>query len=521
MLNHLPIGVLARTERNRRIPFLDDLSHHMLVVAAANLATGSPEAVLASLMHDMFKGLMIWSSNARRVNWLHFSTSPRVYEKAIPSDIGVKIDQVASLIQTHHDRQNTKNPIRLVESNQGLVTLESKLILDQVPANTKDDLVIKLSGRYRWLLAFYIHLTLKRQLTDLYSDRLDTILGVRNVVYHYIPANLSRRYSDIDFCLQALDLKAFQAYKENDSLHIKLPVQGLPCTMTIAYGKYDSLKQDQDSLQVPLGEALSLMAFDGASSGKVRLLYVDAGFTLSLDAIVQEFLKTVLSDRSRTMYSSSDIARSLEGTFKGSDHCSFCGERADADSRLPLRDTSRFTSARLLLDSRLCVCPSCAVGYKIEEQLRMKPTSFRIPMPALVNKTQLGSPFANLASFIQGDKYLMSLSGELWLQILSEVWYQKYQQKEYQQGDADYLLDPKALMLPLEVEFIPQGIYPLFYARQKKFALESSLSSSLVLPGNVKDIDADEFSAIRQSYRHLGVTADSLLKRIKQIYDLL
>lgn len=511
MLNHFPIGVLARTEQNSKIPFLDDLGHHMLVVAAANLATGSSEAVLASLMHDMFKGLMIWNQQANSVRWLHFSGASRIYERLMPSGIKANIHEVMTIIQTHHDRRATANPIRLVESSQGPVTsLESRFILDQVPTNTKA-LAIKLSGRYRWLLAYYIHLELKRVLTTLYSDKLRSILGVQNVVYHYIPANLNQRYTDINACLQALNLQELKAHQDTANLHIKLPVLKLPHTMTIAYGKFESLKQNQDSLKVPIGEALSLMAFDGAASGKAKLLYIDAGFTLSLDTIVQECLAKILTNRSRT-YSESDIARSLEGTFKGPNRCSFCGEAAS--SKLPLRDTSRFTSIQTLLDPNLSVCPSCAVGYELEEQLRTKPTSFRIPMTALVDKTRMSSSFSELAGFIRADNFLMSLSGELWLQILSEIWYQKYQQG----NDASYLLDPRALMLPIEVEFIPQGIYPLLHARQKKFALESSLSSSLVLPANVKDIDADEFKAIRQSYRNLGVKAESLMKRIKQIY---
>lgn len=512
MLNYFPIGVLARTEQNSKIPFLDDLSHHMLVVAAANLATGSPEAVLASLMHDMFKGLMIWNVDAHKIRWMHFYPRTGVYENLISFGIKINAKQVASFIQTHHNSQDTTNPIRRVESSQGLVTsLESKLILDQAPANTKA-LGVKLSGRYRWLLAFYIHFTLRRLLTDLYSSRLSNILKVRNIVYHYIPANLSQQHSDIDNCLQELDLKGLKAYQQNESLHIPLPVRGLHREMTIAYGEYDSLKQNHNSLQVPLGEALSLMAFDGATSGKAKLLYVDAGFTLPFDTIVQECLATI-TNRSRITYSEFDIVRSLEGTFKGSNRCSFCGEAAS--SKLPLRDTSRFTSIQGLLDSRLYVCPSCAVGYELEEQLRARQAGFRMPTPALVDKVELSQPFTGLSNFIRSDNYLMSLSGELWLQILSEIWYQRYQQGQY----ADYLLAPKALMLPLEVEFIPQGLYPLLSAPRKKFALESSLACSLVLPASVKDIDTDEFRAIRQSYRNLEVKADSLLKRIKQIYE--
>ncbi|MEM4726584.1 MAG: hypothetical protein QXG63_06560 [Nitrososphaerales archaeon] len=515
MLNYFPIGVLARTEQDSKIPFLDDLSHHMLVVAAANLATGSPEAVLASLMHDMFKGLMIWNVDAHKIRWMHFYPRTGVYENLISFGIKINAKQVASFIQTHHNSQDTTNPIRRVESSQGLVTsLESKLILDQVPTKTKA-LVIKLSGRYRWLLAFYIHLELKRRLTNLYSDRLNSILKVRNIVYHYIPANLSRRYSNINDCLQSLDLEALQAYQDEDSLHINLPVLNLPRPMTIAYGKYDSLEQNEDSLQVPFGDALSLMALDGAASSKAKLLYVDAGFTVTLEDVVK-CLKNELKNRTLTTYSDADVARSLEGTFKGTDRCSFCGESASV--RLPLRDTSRFTSIQVLLDSRLCVCPTCAVGYELEEQLRARQVGFKMPTPALVDKVELSQLFTELGSFIKGDNYLMSLSGELWLQILSEVWYQEYQRKT--DSDADYLLNPRALMLPVEEEFIPQAIYPLMHARQKKFALESGLSSSLVLPGAVRDIDVDEFRAIKQSYRSLGVKAEVLLKRIKQIYDL-
>jgi len=509
---YFPISVLARTEKESTIPFLDDLSHHMMVVAAANLATGSSGAVLASLLHDMFKGLMVWRAGVRGSNyWLHFSTKSGIYEQLIPSSIEVDAKQVASFIQKHHDSQD--NPIRSVENRQGLVTsLESKLILDQVPGKTKA-LVIKLSGRYRWLLAFYINQVLKQQLTDRYSNTLREILAVRNVIYHYVPANLERRYSDIDNCLEALNPGALQVYRDGDSLHITLPVLRLPRQMMIAYGEFNALEQTEDSLRVPFGEALSLMAFDGATSGKAKLLYVDAGFTITLDQSVQTFLNNELKGRPHIAYSASDIARSLEGTFRGSYRCSFCGE--EANSKLPLRNTSRFTSIHVLLDPSLYVCPACAVGYELEEQLRREHTYFRIPMPALVSKIRLRPEYDELTNFIRGDNYLMSLSGEMWLQILSEVWYQRYQQRH----DASYLLDPKALMLPLEVEFIPQALYPLLHAHKKKFALESSLASSLVLPASVKDIDADEFQSIRRSYQHLGVSADSLLKRIKQIYE--
>ncbi len=510
---YFPIGVLARTEQQSKIPFLDDLSHHMMVVATANLATRSPEAVLASLMHDMFKGLMVWRAGVGGSNyWLHFSTKPGIYEQLIPSSIGVDANQVESFIQKHHDSRDITNPIRSVESIQGPVTsLESKIILDQVPSKTKA-LVLKLSGRYRWLLAFYINRVLKQQLTDHYGNTLREILAVQNVVYHYVPASLERGYSDIDDCLEALNLEALQVDRDEDSLHITLPVLRLPRPMTISYGKFNALEQTQDSLRVPFGEALSLMAFDGATSGKAKLLYVDAGFTITLDQSVQTFLNK-LKGLSHIAYSASDIARSLEGTFRGSYRCSFCGERAN--SRLRLSDTSRFTSIQVLLDPSLYVCPACAVGYELEEQLRRKQAHFRIPMPALVSKIRLRPEYDELTNFIRGDNYLMSLSGEMWLQILSEVWYQRYQQRD----DASYLLDPKALMLPVEVEFIPQAIYPLLHTQQKKFALESSLASSLVLPASVKDIDADEFQSIRRAYQHLGVSADSLLKRIKQIYE--
>ena len=512
---YFPIGVLARTEQQSKIPFLDDLSHHMVVVAAANLATGSPEAVLASLMHDMFKGLMVWRAGVRGSNWLHFSTKPGIYEKLIPPSIRVNAKQVESFIQKHHDSRDIANPIRSVESIQGPVTsLESKIILDQVPSKTKA-LVVKLSGRYRWLLAFYINQVLKQQLTDHYGNTLREILAVQNVVYHYVPANLERGYSDIDDCLEALNPKALQVYRDGDSLHITLPVLRLSRPMTISYGKFNALEQTQDSLRVPFGEALSLMAFDGATSGKAKLLYVDAGFTITLDQSVQTFLNK-LKGLPHIAYSASDIARSLEGTFRGSYRCSFCGEGADSKHRLSKTSkTSRFTSIQVLLDSRLYVCPTCAVGYELEEQLRRKQDHFRIPMPALVSKIRLRPEYDELINFIRGDNYLMSLAGEMWLQILSEVWYQRYQQRD----DASYLLDPKALMLPVEVEFIPQAIYPLLHTQQKKFALESSLASSLVLPASVKDIDADEFQSIRRAYQHLGVSADSLLKRIKQIYE--
>ncbi len=510
-----PISVLARTERENTIPFLDDLSHHMVVVAAANLATGSPEDVLASLMHDIFKGLMVWRAGVRGSNWLHFSIKPGIYEKLIPPSIRVNAKQVESFIQKHHDSRDIANPIRSVESIQGPVTsLESKIILDQVPSKTKA-LVVKLSGRYRWLLAFYINQVLKQQLTDHYGNTLREILAVQNVVYHYVPASLERGYSDIDDCLEALNLEALQVDRDGDSLHITLPVLRLPRPMTISYGKFNDLEQTEDSLRVPFGEALSLMAFDGATSGKAKLLYVDAGFAITLDQLVQTFLNNGLRGCSHIGYSASDIARSLEGTFRGSrsNRCSFCGERAN--SRLRLSDTSRFTSIQVLLDPSLYVCPACAVGYELEEQLRRRQAHFRIPMPALVSKIRLRPEYDELTNFIRGDKYLMSLSGEMWLQILSEVWYQRYQQRY----DAGYLLDPTALMLPLEVEFIPQAIYPLLHAPKKKFALESSLAGSLVLPASVKDIDADEFQAIRRAYQHLGVSADSLLKRIKQIYE--
>lgn len=513
-----PVGVLARTERGSTIPFLDDLSHHMLVVASANLSTNSPEAVLASLMHDMFKGLMIWTSGARGVRWKHFSTRTGFYEKLIPSHFKINPGQVSDFIRIHHDRLNTQNPIKHIEEKQDSVvtSLESRFILNQIPANT-NALVLKLSGRYRWLLAFYVHRFLKQQLTARYRNKFNSILGVRSIHYHYRPANLSQPYPDIDSCLHDLgDIQALQLKQNNDGLHIYLPVQGLASPITIAYGDYDALSQDQGILQVPFGEALSLMAFDGTSAGKAKLLYIDGGFTVALDNVVEQFLNEALRNPSRIGIPAYDIARSLEGVFKGPERCSFCGE--PANSRLRLQQTSRFTSIQTLLDPRLNICPACRVGYELEEQLRIRKgrsAHFMIPLPALVDKIELGPSFSRLSSFIKGDNYLMSLSGELWLQILSRLWYRKYQENQ----DADYILDPKAALLPLEIEFIPQGMYPLLQAPKKKFALESSLSSSLVLPAENKDIDANEFRALRNAYCRLGVKASSLLKRFKQIYE--
>lgn len=515
-MSHLPhVGVLARTECGSGAPFLDDLSHHMLVVASANLATGSREAVLASLMHDMFKGLMVWKTRSNCASWLHFSKRPDVYENLIPSNLNVNIRRVTDFIRTHHDPKNTQNPIRRVEVGYGPVTsLESKFILEQVPANTKS-LVLKLSGRHRWLLMFYVHRHLKQELTTLYSEKLNDALGVREIHYHYRPAKLTQTFTDIDACLRHLDLNALKMQCSGDSLHIYLPVLGLTDPMTIAYGDYNSLTQDKGSLHVPFGAALSLMAFDSASTGKARILYVDAGFTVTLDNVIKKCLQE-LKKPSSIKHSPPDIARSLEGTFGGPEHCSFCGERTDA--KLRLRDTSRFTSIHLLLDSRLRICPACEVGFELEEQLRGKFFGFRISAPALVDGIKLGQSFNSWGTFVKGGDYLMSLSGELWLQVLSELWYQKYQQMD----DPAYILDPTAALLPLEVKFIPQATYPVLLGGRKKFALESSLSSSSVLPAKSKDIDADEFRAIREAYRNLGVKvkAENFIKRIKQIYDI-
>lgn len=517
MARVFPIGVLARTEPGTRIPFLDDLSHHMLVVASANLATSPAEAVLASLMHDMFKGLMIWNPSAGRAHWLHLTRSRETYEHLIPPCLGISAGQVSELIRLHHDRQDKGNPIRHVETRGGAVTaLESRFIIDQILGNTKS-LVMKLSGRYRWLLACYVHRLLKQQLTTQYGDRLESVLGVRQLHYHYIPVSASPVYKDIDARVRDLDLNALRIRQDGEDLHIYLPVSGLREPMTIIYGCSDSVIAGKDSLQLPLGEALAMMAFDGTSLGKARVLYVDAGFTITLDDIIAKCLQAELKKPPRIQHSASEIARSLEGTFKGPARCSFCGEQAR--STLRLKDTSRFTSIPALLDPRLNICPACAVGFELEEQLRAgKPASFMIPMPALVDRIELAQQFSTLSPFIRGGDYLMSLSGELWLQILSVAWYQEYQQK----ADADYVLDPRAALLPLEMEFTPQATYPLLQSGPcKKFALESSLSSSLVLPAKTKDIDADEFRALRQAYGHLGdkVKATSFLKRLRQIYQ--
>ena len=79
--NYLLIGVLARTDKGTGLPYFDDLSHHMVSVAVAASKYRDKNLTLAALLHDFFKGLMVWKKTKRGKRWLHYHRDEHVMKE--------------------------------------------------------------------------------------------------------------------------------------------------------------------------------------------------------------------------------------------------------------------------------------------------------------------------------------------------------------------------------------------------------------------------------------------------------
>ena len=160
------------------------------------------------------------------------------------------------------------------------------------------------------------------------------------------------------------------------------------------------------------------------------------------------------------------------------------------------------------------ICPTCLFGYFLEDQGY---SDFQIPQPAHILKTELqtNAPI--------GNGVALSIAGNFWLKILSELWFDLVKRKDGYKY-ANYILNPRYALIPLVISYAPQFMYPSVKGSsgdgKKKFILESSLKNNVVCWGSESDLTIDEFSEIVKFIEDHEDKVLDCLSSLKQIYGI-
>lgn len=512
-------GVLARTDEQSGIPYLDELSHHMMVIAAASLKRNDENAVISALCHDLFKGMMIWMQKSKGVKtWQHFSLDDELYRFLLENLKEINPGRISRLIRIHHNKYGDRGIIGEIEKSGIVKQIERTLILSGELANL-NSIPLKLSGRHRWLMAYYIHKYLAKETSRLYGDKFEEVTGFRRIKYKYLPIESRGEFKDVEEAVKLLDLGSLRLVPREKTLLINLPYLGSE-DFYIEYHEGEEIEIDYENngLRIPYGESFSLFTLKGEGDEEGQIVYLDAGFgKVILRQVVDQILKQ--EGVKKQEVSSEDVSKSLQGIFEGEKTCVFCGEKARDRKKLG----NRFTDTPLLLGTSANICPACHIGYLLEEKERVK-GGMRglIPLPAYVAEVDFLPGFEKMGRFINKVHIAQSISGQFWLKTLSRLWYETAMSEEGQDYSS-YLLNPEYMLTPLRVSFAPQCIYPVdIRSRRKKFALESSLQDRSICLGQEKDLTIAEFLEIGSFLRTSGkdVEPSVVLRQLKNIYGI-
>ncbi|MDF2954487.1 MAG: hypothetical protein OD815_000103 [Candidatus Alkanophagales archaeon MCA70_species_2] len=504
-------GVLARTDKKTSVPLIDDLSHHMLVVSAASLQKNDKEIAAASMIHDFFKGMMLWYQGERGANWWHFSPNPSIYHNILESLKGnIDLGKTTNVIIQHH--HNRGNPIKKIERSQLVEQIEGNyfLFLTEGQSPFLKLIPLKLSGEYRFTVASLLHKRLIKKLSRAYAKRFKEVLGISRVKYIYSPTISFRIRSieEIEGIVKELDIGEFRVEVKDDTLSIKLPVaREFGQEFSIEYYEGDTLIES-DGVKISYGDALSMLTIGGSKDG--ALIYVDSGFDASFKECIEEFLREEVESwatKKNISVSADGVRNSISGELTGSNMCVFCGEPANI--RYEFGKT--FADAPQMMFSGDHVCPACFCGFLLEDQ---GTEGAVIPSPALVERYQL-----QMQAPVK-EEIALSISGNFWLKTLSKLWLEAAKTEDGYR-DAAFLLNPKFTLIPLTISFIPQFMHPAVrVGRRKKFILESSLRSGVICWGEKKDLTVEEFSEIMDFVGSNKDKAVECLRRLREIYGV-
>ncbi len=513
-------GILARTTWKSRLPLIDDLSHHMLIVASASLQMNDKETTIASLIHDFFKGLMLWyPKNGWR--WYHFSKNKEHYFEIL-KDLNANISRVAEIIVNHHS--DSQNPIKQIESSDLVKQVESRYFLfpEVTYSNFLRQIQIRLSGKYRPAITSVIHEYLTKILSKTYANRFEEIIGVRTIRYIYTPVEDSpviKSEEDASRFVNRLNLDQFRLDINGNRLNIKLPV-------TKVFGdeffiEYNDEKTEicieNDKIvgvRVSYGDALSMLVLGGTGDG--ALIYVNSGFEINLKDIVNRILselkmleKNKMVEFKKVRLRVDDIVKSIQGLYSGDRSCVFCGEKANVKYDFG----KRFTDTHQMLFSSNYICPACLFGFFLEDKGYRE---FKIPQPAYILKTALQNTIP-----IE-DGIALNIAGNFWLKVLSELWFDLVSRKDGYKY-ANQILSPKYVLSPLIISYAPQFMYPSVKGSgsgKKKFILESSLRHGIVCWGSESDLTIDEFSEIVKFVEDHEDKVSECLRALRNVYSI-
>lgn len=541
--NYLLVGVLARTDIETGLPYFDDLSHHMLMVAAAISNYGDKNLVVSGLIHDFFKGLMIWKKSNGK-NWLHLHENRGVMEKFAEKifrniDSGIiDIKKVAENIISHHKHRGVsrsefdRNIIHKVESGKLIRSMELSYMAGVLhdPSGHLTSISFNLSGRYRWLLAYLFQEILTRELTNIYADCFEKLLGIRKIKYVYRPLSVVMSpKNEIGPIIEKFIEEESDRYEivldtSNKEMIIPLPVNGLKREFFVEYNDGENIVFDPEKgIHIPFGEALSTFSLGSANLQDGVFLFIKCCSRkieeIRLFKIFFEYIKKELQDKIIDI-KLEDLKASLCGTFENEELCTFCNEPSAYFKDLG----NKFTDTPLLLRPITAICPACLIGYMLEEKYRvgMKRKNFMIPQPVIITSLRLlpdTKPI--LKGCIKDSTYLTSISGLFWQKILSQIWYDLVNSEDGLKY-ADRLLNPTYLLYPLKIKFIPLSIFLLHFVQRKKFVLESGLDFGLVAMGENHNLDVEEFRALSDAFSKLKDRIDptALIEYLRAVYGI-
>jgi hypothetical protein len=507
--------VLARTEKNTNRPYFDDLSHHSLAIASSQLHTGDPTSVMAGLLHDFFKGLLFFKNG----NWNHIPEEDH-YLQILPQRFNnIKKETLIELMYHHqkrypsgkdHERIWKQNSIKFAETgdgnNGGIVgSLESRLFISQSIYGLKT-LRILPEGRYHWLVISSLHEEMKKYLSELYSQKFKSLLGISSIQFKYIPVQFQNSYGKLSDLLDSLELKDYRVRVSDDCLIIPMPVKNLCKEFTITYNSQRNISFSDNAMSIPFGEALVLFAFDG---NEVILSYVDPGRKVDISTPLERTLH-MSKKVDQFPYSLNEFENSLDRTFKAQEECSICG--APAREIIPqIAKRIRFTDTGLLLDDRGLACPICYAGYLLEQEN----ISFVKPQEAEVFDVEYDRIYEGILT----KDFALSTAGLMWLQVLSAIWYRYFVESK----KPEFVLNPTVILHPMVVRFAPRAFFPMTYrVRKKKYCLQSTITSDLSLRGSEKSMTVDEFKELSTAYKanERRIDKKMMLKKIRSIYGI-
>ncbi|MDI3476096.1 MAG: hypothetical protein PWQ79_1988 [Thermococcaceae archaeon] len=505
-------GTIARTDNHTGMPHLDELTHHLIVVAMASLKFNSPETTLAALIHDYFKPMF----DIRAGSWWHFITNPEFYSQLLEEFADYSSWKIYHLITGHHPcRPGNANKICQIESSGLISALETNVPF--VKPETQDFIIthqFRVLGKYRMFLLALIKERLTKILSEEYSNKFQQVLGVKRIRYEYRPIDV--KSSKIEEVGKQIIKEGWKIIIHNDTLIIPLPSKYHGSPFYFEYYEKPEIVIDFDEkakvirgIKIPFGKALSTVYLVG--SRDAYIVYVDAGFeSLHLQEIIEElldYLRSLLSEKKRkTAFTGIELGKvvtSLAGEFKSDRACLFCGEPGepitDEDSAKSILK-NKFTDTWSFLSYEKAICPACKLGFEIEKNFRSGLVQYLIH-EAIIEETKLP---ANIPIFKQ-QTFVKSISSKIWLELISDIYYSLHKEQDKMNKKnawlAKFYLDPAVIVYPYSLRIIPQiSLISPKSKQQKKFVLQSGLHSNVVFPGEEKDMTPDEFKKLRRFY---------------------